>query len=135
MSARLLRRLRLYIAMRRAEMSHEGSWLAARGEPLMRQAKDPLIGAVLRLPTGDCAEVLDIEHEFDDGTTLRYLSGRHSGNLTQRDTFAIRRYEVVRDWPMSALPGGPYKPAVALRAPRHWPRAQWLYDWLTKVPR
>jgi hypothetical protein len=56
---------------------------------------DSLIGCVVWLPVTGRALVLDIEHEYDDGTTLRYLEGPNAGQLTMRDTFLVRRYEVV----------------------------------------
>lgn len=52
-----------------------------------------LIGKVVVLPDGE-ALVLSIEHEFDDGTTLQYLTGPHAGHLTMRDTPWVRRLEV-----------------------------------------
>jgi hypothetical protein len=55
-----------------------------------------LIGKVVQLPDPAEALVLSIEHEFDDGTTLRYLTGPNAGELTQRDTFGVRKYEVLR---------------------------------------
>lgn len=56
---------------------------------------DPLVGAIVELPGGDHALVLSIEGEYDDDTTLRYVTGDYAGSLTQRDTFAIRRYPVI----------------------------------------
>lgn len=55
---------------------------------------DPLIGRIVQLPDAK-AEVLDIEHEYDDGTTLRYVDGDHVGSLTLRDTFLVRKYPIV----------------------------------------
>lgn len=55
---------------------------------------DPLIGRIVQLPDAK-AEVLSIEHEYDDGTTLRYVDGDYVGSLTMRDTFSIRNYPIV----------------------------------------
>jgi hypothetical protein len=57
-------------------------------------SQDPLIGCVIQMPDAR-AEVLDIEHEFDDGTTLRYVDGPFKGSLTMRDTFNVRRYAIT----------------------------------------
>lgn len=59
-------------------------------------ALDPLVGATIELPGGEHALVLSIEGEYDDDTTLRYVTGDYAGSLTQRDTFAVRRYPIVR---------------------------------------
>jgi len=59
---------------------------------------DPLVGRVVRLPGGDLARVLMIEHEYDDGTTLEYVSGDYAGAQTMCDTYRVRKYEVV-GWP------------------------------------
>ena len=53
---------------------------------------DPLVGAIVYLPDDTRAEVIDVEHEYDDGCTLRYLSGPYKGGLTMRDTYSVRRY-------------------------------------------
>jgi hypothetical protein len=55
---------------------------------------DPLLGRIIQMPDAK-AKVLDIEHEYDDGTTLRYIDGPHAGSLTIRDTYNVRRYAVV----------------------------------------
>lgn len=54
--------------------------------------QDPMVGAIVYLPGDVRAEVIDVEHEYDDGTTLRYLAGPHKGTRTMRDTYAVRRY-------------------------------------------
>jgi hypothetical protein len=56
-----------------------------------------LIGSVVRLPSGERALVIAVEHEYDDGTTLRYLDGAYKGSTTMRDTYAVRRYPLVGD--------------------------------------
>ena len=55
---------------------------------------DPLEGKVVQMPDAR-ALVLSIEHEYDDGTTLRYVDGPSGGALTMRDTFNVRKYPVV----------------------------------------
>jgi hypothetical protein len=55
---------------------------------------DPMEGAIVQLPGPDneTALVLSVEHEWDDGTTLRYLTGPATGQTTARDTWAVRKY-------------------------------------------
>jgi hypothetical protein len=93
-----------------------------------QRRSDPLIGQVVELPGGERAQVLDIEHEYDDGATLKYLSGRHPGALTMRDTYAVRKYPVVLDWPLASSDSVHWRPAVALPSPRHWPWLQRIVD-------
>ena len=59
-------------------------------DPLLHQS-----GTVVQLPSGERALIIDIEHEYDDGCTLRYLDGPYKGSTTMRDTYAVRRYPVV----------------------------------------
>jgi len=66
-----------------------------RLRPVPDLPPDPLVGRVVRLPRGELARVLTIEHEYDDGTTLEYVSGDYAGAQTMRDTFNVRKYEVV----------------------------------------
>jgi hypothetical protein len=56
---------------------------------------DPLLGTAVLLPSGERALVLSVEHEYDDGCTLRYLDGAYKGTETMRDTYAVRRYPIV----------------------------------------
>jgi hypothetical protein len=66
-------------------------------EPLV-EGRHALEGRCLRLPDGDIVEVLSVEHSYDDGATCRYLTGKHAGELTQRDTYRLLAYTIV-DWP------------------------------------
>jgi hypothetical protein len=53
---------------------------------------EDLLGRVVVLPSGERAAVISVEHEYDDGTTLRYLDGPYKDSTTMRDTFLIRSY-------------------------------------------
>lgn len=57
-------------------------------------SEDQLVGKVVALADGE-ALVLSVEHEYDDGTTLQYLTGPSAGYLTMRDTPAVRMAEVL----------------------------------------
>lgn len=60
-----------------------------------RSHGDPLLGRFVELPSGEHAMVLSIEHEYDDGTTLRIINGEGAGTLTMRDTQAVRTWKIV----------------------------------------
>jgi hypothetical protein len=64
----------------------------SEGRATLSAMTDNLEGRVVVLPEGARAVVESHRGEYDDDTTLRYLDGPHKESLTDRDTFAIRRY-------------------------------------------
>jgi hypothetical protein len=68
---------------------------------------DPLIGKIIDWPGEfNALRVLDVEHEYDDGTACLYLTGPNAGSQTMRDTFRVRR--LAAEQSSSAEAGGSF---------------------------